>query len=165
MTASIISDNPDDKQRKFVITYFLHDDTLLVYEPPIRNSGIVGGKFLEKAKYEHEANEEPGHQQRDLEHQLHPCQPCVRTGRLGPPLADRAAEASLQATPPDFHPSNQRQTAREVLRSEAGAPVPGEIHGAHGAAAPPAARLQAGQARAPQVGGLLICNRTLYFIY
>jgi hypothetical protein len=55
MTASIISDNPDDKQRKFVITYFLHDDTLLVYEPPIRNSGIVGGKFLEKAKYEHES--------------------------------------------------------------------------------------------------------------
>ena len=55
MTASIVSDNPDDQQRKFVITYFLHDDTLLVYEPPIRNSGIVGGKFLEKGKFEHES--------------------------------------------------------------------------------------------------------------
>jgi len=55
MTASIISNNPDDQQRKFVITYFLHDDTLLVYEPPIRNSGIVGGKFLEKGKFEHES--------------------------------------------------------------------------------------------------------------
>lgn len=54
MTARIVSDNPDDDQRRFVITYFLHDDTLLVFEPPIRNSGIVGGKFLEKGKYEHE---------------------------------------------------------------------------------------------------------------
>jgi hypothetical protein len=55
MIARIVSDNPDDKKRNFVITYFLHDDTLLVYEPPIRNSGIVGGKFLEKTKYEHES--------------------------------------------------------------------------------------------------------------
>ena len=55
MTARLVSDNPDDEGRGFVITYFLHDDTLLVYEPPIRNSGIVGGKFLEKAKFEHES--------------------------------------------------------------------------------------------------------------
>ena len=54
MTARILSDNPDDEKRGFVITYFLHDDTLLVFEPPIRNSGIVGGKFLEKGKFEHE---------------------------------------------------------------------------------------------------------------
>ena len=55
MTARLVSDNPDDEGRGFVITYFLHDDTLLVYEPPIRNSGIVGGKFLEKARFEHES--------------------------------------------------------------------------------------------------------------
>lgn len=54
MTAKLVSDNPDDQQRRFVITYFLHDDTLRVYEPPIRNSGIVGGKFLEKGRYAHE---------------------------------------------------------------------------------------------------------------
>ena len=55
MTARLVSDTPDDEGRGVVITYFLHDDTLLVYEPPIRNSGLVGGKFLEKAKFEHES--------------------------------------------------------------------------------------------------------------
>jgi hypothetical protein len=26
------------------------DDTIQVYEPPVRNSGIAGGKFLERQK-------------------------------------------------------------------------------------------------------------------
>jgi hypothetical protein len=39
-----------DKDRRFVITYFLSDDTLSVFEPPVRNSGIIGGKFLERQK-------------------------------------------------------------------------------------------------------------------
>lgn len=26
------------------------DDSLLIFEPPIRNSGIVGGKFLERQR-------------------------------------------------------------------------------------------------------------------
>jgi len=42
---------PEDIDRKFIITFFLHDDNVLVYEPAIRNSGIGGGKFLEKGKY------------------------------------------------------------------------------------------------------------------
>ena len=29
----------------------LHDDTILVYEPEVRNSGIKSGKFLEKCRY------------------------------------------------------------------------------------------------------------------
>ena len=41
----------EDLDRRFIITYFLHDDCVLVYEPQIRNSGIKGGKFLEKARY------------------------------------------------------------------------------------------------------------------
>ena len=28
-----------------------NDDTILVYEPEVRNSGIKGGKFLEKCRY------------------------------------------------------------------------------------------------------------------
>ena len=39
------------KVRRFVIQYFCNDDSLLVYEPPRRNSGIVEGKFLERGKY------------------------------------------------------------------------------------------------------------------
>jgi hypothetical protein len=40
----------EDKGRKFIISYRLSDDTIGVYEPPIRNSGIIGGKFLEYSR-------------------------------------------------------------------------------------------------------------------
>ena len=33
------------------ITLYMNDDTVMVYEPQVRNSGIVSGKFLEKMKY------------------------------------------------------------------------------------------------------------------
>jgi len=35
-----------DLDRRFVLKYFLEDDTLSIFEPPIRNSGVVGGPFL-----------------------------------------------------------------------------------------------------------------------
>eukprot|EP01112_Ceratiomyxa_fruticulosa_P012055 TRINITY_DN331_c0_g1_i2.p1 TRINITY_DN331_c0_g1~~TRINITY_DN331_c0_g1_i2.p1 ORF type:complete len:632 (+),score=147.75 TRINITY_DN331_c0_g1_i2:262-2157(+) len=40
-----------DLERKFVVTYYLADDTILIFEPEIRNSGIVSGKkFLERMR-------------------------------------------------------------------------------------------------------------------
>ncbi len=39
--------SPEDQGRKFVINYRLSDDAISIYEPPIRNSGVIGGKFLE----------------------------------------------------------------------------------------------------------------------
>lgn len=30
---------PEDIERRFIITFYLHDDTLLIYEPEQRNSG------------------------------------------------------------------------------------------------------------------------------
>lgn len=48
--AKIITDIPIDKDRMFIISFFLSDDTILVFEPPQRNSGIIGGKFLERAR-------------------------------------------------------------------------------------------------------------------
>lgn len=50
-TAIMNTEKPEDIGRKFIITFYLNDDTLMVYEPQQRNSGIVGGKFLEKMKY------------------------------------------------------------------------------------------------------------------
>ena len=35
---------------RFIISYFLSDDTIIVFEPPQRNSGILGGKFLERGR-------------------------------------------------------------------------------------------------------------------
>ena len=40
----------EDKDRRFIISYRLADDMITVYEPPQRNSGILGGKFLERTK-------------------------------------------------------------------------------------------------------------------
>ena len=40
-----------DSTRKLVINYYLADDTVSVFEPPIRNSGIVGGTFLVRTRY------------------------------------------------------------------------------------------------------------------
>ena len=45
--AVLDTSNPEDQGRKFVINYRLSDDSISVYEPPIRNSGVIGGKFLE----------------------------------------------------------------------------------------------------------------------
>ena len=41
---------PEDVSRIFVIKYFLADDTVAIFEPPLKNSGILGGKFLERCR-------------------------------------------------------------------------------------------------------------------
>jgi len=40
----------EDMDRKFVITFYLSDDTVAIFEPPQQNSGIIGGKFLERSQ-------------------------------------------------------------------------------------------------------------------
>eukprot|EP00898_Chlorokybus_atmophyticus_P008294 jgi/Chlat1/8466/Chrsp80S00651 len=37
-----------DQTRRFIVQFFLADDTVMIFEPPLRNSGVVGGKFLER---------------------------------------------------------------------------------------------------------------------
>lgn len=48
--ARMDTSKPIDMERRFIISYFLSDDTILVFEPPVRNSGIIGGKFLERCR-------------------------------------------------------------------------------------------------------------------
>ena len=38
----------EDMDRRFVIQYFMEDDTIAIREPPIRNSGVMGGSFLRR---------------------------------------------------------------------------------------------------------------------
>lgn len=40
----------EDKLRRFIISYRLADDMITVYEKAQRNSGIIGGKFLERTR-------------------------------------------------------------------------------------------------------------------
>jgi len=46
----------EDIDRVFVITFFLNDDSIMIYEPSVRNSGIPDGKFLERKKYKNIEN-------------------------------------------------------------------------------------------------------------
>lgn len=39
-----------DKDRKFVVSLYVADDGISVFEPKMRNTGLVGGKFLEKGR-------------------------------------------------------------------------------------------------------------------
>ena len=57
-TAMINTDVFEDKDRRFIISYFLSDDTLSIFEPTVRNSGIKEGKFLERGKYRRMKSEE-----------------------------------------------------------------------------------------------------------
>ena len=55
--AKLISDYPEDKGRLFILSFFLVDDTLLIYERPTRNTfaGLRsdGSKFLERSQVRH----------------------------------------------------------------------------------------------------------------
>eukprot|EP01006_Ploeotia_vitrea_P053971 TRINITY_DN67834_c7_g14_i1.p1 TRINITY_DN67834_c7_g14~~TRINITY_DN67834_c7_g14_i1.p1 ORF type:complete len:759 (-),score=100.08 TRINITY_DN67834_c7_g14_i1:1110-3386(-) len=46
----LIGGDTSNAVRRFVLTYFLADDTLSIFEPAQRNSGIIGGKFLNRQK-------------------------------------------------------------------------------------------------------------------
>jgi DUF1126 PH-like domain len=50
---------PADGDRQFVVSYFMNDDTISVFEPPVRNSGVIGGKFLERGTKYKPGTEEP----------------------------------------------------------------------------------------------------------
>ncbi|KAM9704326.1 EF-hand domain-containing protein 1 [Menidia menidia] len=48
--ARLESPNPEDEGRRFILSYFLSNDMISIFEKPTRNSGIMSGKFLEKTR-------------------------------------------------------------------------------------------------------------------
>ncbi|KAH0794609.1 EF-hand domain-containing protein 1 [Histomonas meleagridis] len=48
--AKFTNPRPQDVNRKFVIAYYLADDTIAVFELPQRNSGFKEGKFIQRNK-------------------------------------------------------------------------------------------------------------------
>lgn len=48
--AKFASPKAEDRQRRFIVTYFMNNDTISIYEKFGRNSGFIGGKFLERGK-------------------------------------------------------------------------------------------------------------------
>lgn len=49
--AALLTNSPIDSSRLFLLTFYLEDDTLQVYEDTGRNSGIMGGTFLKRGRY------------------------------------------------------------------------------------------------------------------
>ena len=48
--ARMISESVQDNIRRFIVSFFCGDDTIQVYQNAEKNSGIWGGKFLERKK-------------------------------------------------------------------------------------------------------------------
>ncbi|XP_044525159.1 EF-hand domain-containing family member C2 [Gracilinanus agilis] len=48
--AKLDTDDCIDKDRRFIISYYLCDDTISVFELQMRNTGVIGGKFLERGR-------------------------------------------------------------------------------------------------------------------
>jgi hypothetical protein len=49
-SAKLISDYPEDRRRQFVVSYYLSDRTLSIFEVQVSNSGFRGGKFLQRTR-------------------------------------------------------------------------------------------------------------------
>jgi len=50
-TARFNTKVPEDVERRFIISFYLADDTISIFEPAQKNSGIIEGPFLERRKY------------------------------------------------------------------------------------------------------------------
>lgn len=50
-TAKFNTRVPEDLERRFIVSFFLADDTISIFEPVMKNSGVMDGKFLERRKY------------------------------------------------------------------------------------------------------------------
>ncbi len=50
-TAKFNTRVPEDVDRRFIIQFFLADDSISIYEPAQKNSGVMDGKFLDRRKY------------------------------------------------------------------------------------------------------------------
>lgn len=49
-SARLVSTEPDDESRTFIISFFCGNDTIQVYEVCDKNSGRIGGPFIERMK-------------------------------------------------------------------------------------------------------------------
>eukprot|EP01086_Lenisia_limosa_P012723 TRINITY_DN41257_c0_g1_i1.p1 TRINITY_DN41257_c0_g1~~TRINITY_DN41257_c0_g1_i1.p1 ORF type:complete len:580 (-),score=165.85 TRINITY_DN41257_c0_g1_i1:31-1770(-) len=47
-TGTFNNPSAEDVDRSFIVSFFMADNTVLIFEPPVRNSGFKGGKFLER---------------------------------------------------------------------------------------------------------------------
>ena len=49
-SAKMISDYPEDRRRQFVVSFYLADKTMAIFEAVVPNSGFRAGKFLQRTR-------------------------------------------------------------------------------------------------------------------
>lgn len=49
--SKLISPDPDDENRQFLISFYCGDDKIIIHEICDKNSGRIGGKFMDKKKH------------------------------------------------------------------------------------------------------------------
>jgi hypothetical protein len=49
-SSKLVSDYPEDRRRQFVVSYYLCDKTMAIFETIVPNSGFRGGKFLQRTR-------------------------------------------------------------------------------------------------------------------
>jgi hypothetical protein len=49
-SSKLISKYPEDRRRQFVVSYYLCDKTMAIFETVVPNSGFRGGKFLQRTR-------------------------------------------------------------------------------------------------------------------
>jgi len=54
--AGLVSTEPDDETRRFIISFYCGDDTIQIYEICDKNSGRIGGRFMERKKQTNPTN-------------------------------------------------------------------------------------------------------------
>jgi hypothetical protein len=47
----LVSTEPDDENRRFLVSFYCGDDTIQIYEDCDKNSGRIGGKFMDRKKH------------------------------------------------------------------------------------------------------------------
>ena len=61
---------PEDIDRRFIISFYLSDDSISIYEPNVKNSGIIPGPLLRRNKYK---NVDKNHESNTLNTLVHVC--------------------------------------------------------------------------------------------
>ena len=56
--AKMLSDYPEDRRRQFMISYYLSDKTMAIFEAAIPNSGFRSGKFLQRTRIRNPATKQ-----------------------------------------------------------------------------------------------------------
>ncbi|OQS07881.1 EF-hand domain-containing protein [Thraustotheca clavata] len=112
-SASMDTKKPEDVHRRFIVSFMICDLSLMIMEPPQRNSGIGGGKFLERGV---QKNPSTGQPFRKSDFYVGARIPVV--GRIF--LLENMDEYSakyMEANPSDFPFADQTKATNKILNA------------------------------------------------